>query len=81
MNPYSGLIELFEKKDLLVKQGNRLKYIDLNGEEHLDYRKAWMDPDKMNMIMSEYNEKLAPMVNTQDEEPVEEATEVELIEE
>jgi hypothetical protein len=40
-----------------------------------------MDPDKMNMIMSEYNEKLAPMVNTQDEEPVEEATEVELIEE
>jgi RecA/RadA recombinase len=81
MNPYSGLIELFEKKGLLEKQGNRLKYIDLKGEEHLDYRKAWMDPDKMNMIMSEYNEKLAPMVNTQDEEPVEEATEVELIEE
>jgi RecA/RadA recombinase len=81
MNPYSGLVELFEKKGLLEKQGNRLKYIDLKGEEHLDYRKAWMDPDKMNMIMSEYNEKLAPMVNTQDEEPVEEATEVELIEE
>ncbi len=81
MNPYSGLIELFEKKGLLEKQGNRLKYVDLKGEEHLDYRKAWMDPDKMNMIMSEYNEKLAPMVNTQDEEPVKEATEVELIEE
>ncbi|MBG11214.1 MAG: hypothetical protein CMD92_08665 [Gammaproteobacteria bacterium] len=81
MNPYSGLIELFEKKGLLEKQGNRLKYIDLKGEEHLDYRKAWMDPDKMNMIMSEYNEKLAPMVNTQDEEPIEEATESELTEE
>ena len=81
MNPYSGLIELFEKKGLLEKQGNRLKYIDLKGEEHLDYRKAWMDPDKMNMIMSEYNEKLAPMVNTQDEEPIEEATELELTEE
>ena len=81
MNPYSGLIELFEKKGLLDKQGNRLKYIDLKGDEHLDYRKAWMDPDKMNMIMSEYNEKLAPMVNTQDEEPVEEVTEVEQIEE
>jgi len=81
MNPYSGLIELFEKKGLLEKQGNRLKYIDLKGEEHLDYRKAWMDPDKMNMIMSEYNEKLAPMVNTQDEEPVEEAPELELTEE
>ena len=81
MNPYSGLIELFEKKGLLEKQGNRLKYVDLKGEEHLDYRKAWMDPDKMNMIMSEYNEKLAPMVNTQDEEPVETVTEAELIEE
>jgi len=67
MNPYSGLIELFEKKDLLVKQGNRLKYIDLAGEEHLDYRKAWMEPSKMNMIMSEYNEKLAPVVNTSDD--------------
>ena len=76
MNPYSGLIELFEKKGLLEKQGNRLKYVDLKGEEHLDYRKAWMEPDKMNMIMSEYNEKTAPMVNTQDDEPVEEASEL-----
>ena len=81
MNPYSGLIELFEKKGLLEKQGNRLKYIDLKGEEHLDYRKAWMEPEKLDMIMSEYNEKLKPVVNTQDEEPVEEATELELTEE
>ena len=66
---------------MLEKQGNRLKYIDLKGEEHLDYRKAWMQPEKMDMIMSEYNEKLAPVVNTQDEEPVEEATELELTEE
>ncbi len=81
MNPYSGLIELFEKKDLLVKQGNRLKYIDLNGEEHLDYRKAWMTPEKMDLIMSEYDEKTNPVVNTAEmadlvdeavEEPVEE---------
>tara|TARA_Y100000287_G_scaffold39422_1_gene30139 strand:+ start:344 stop:760 length:417 start_codon:yes stop_codon:yes gene_type:complete len=76
MNPYSGLIELFEKKGLLEKQGNRLKYVDLKGEEHLDYRKAWMEPEKMDMIMSEYNEKTAPVVNTQDDEPVEEAVEL-----
>jgi RecA/RadA recombinase len=81
MNPYSGLIELFEKKDLLVKQGNRLKYIDLNGEEHLDYRKAWMTPEKMNLIMSEYDEKTAPVVNTDDDMPETEAVvEAELIE-
>jgi len=81
MNPYSGLIELFEKKDLLVKQGNRLKYIDLNGEEHLDYRKAWMTPEKMNLIMSEYDEKTTPVVNTDDDMPETEAVvEAELIE-
>ena len=81
MNPYSGLIELFEKKDLLVKQGNRLKYIDLKGEEHLDYRKAWMTPEKMNLIMSEYDEKTTPVVNTDDDMPeVEAVVEAELIE-
>jgi RecA/RadA recombinase len=53
MNPYSGLIELFEKKGLLEKQGNRLKYVDLNGEEHIDYRKAWMVGDKLDLIMSD----------------------------
>jgi RecA/RadA recombinase len=67
MNPYSGLIELFEKKGLLEKQGNRLKYVDLSGNEHLDYRKAWMQGDKLDLIMSEYNEKTAPVVNTADD--------------
>ena len=67
MNPYSGLIELFEKKGLLEKQGNRLKYIDLNGEEHLDYRKAWVG-EKLDLIMSEYTEKTAPVVNTEEDD-------------
>jgi len=67
MNPYSGLIELFEKKELLTKQGNRLKYIDLAGNEHLEYRKAWMAPEKMDLIMSEYEEKTKPVVNTSDD--------------
>jgi RecA/RadA recombinase len=63
MNPYSGLVELFEKKGLLVKQGNRLKYVDLSGKEHLDYRKQW-DGSKLDLIMSEYKEKTAAVVNT-----------------
>jgi len=62
MNPYSGLVELFEKKNLLVKQGNRLKYIDLDGTEHLDYRKQWLGP-KLDMVMSQYAEKIKPVVN------------------
>ena len=72
MNPYSGLVELFEKKGLLTKQGNRLKYVNLAGEEVLEYRKAWMIGGKLDLIMSEYNEKMAPVVNT--DEVDEEAT-------
>jgi len=67
MNPYSGLVELFEKKGLLTKQGNRLKYINLAGEEVLEYRKAWMQEGKLDQIMMEYAEKIAPVVNTEDE--------------
>jgi hypothetical protein len=58
---------------LLTKQGNRLKYINLAGEEVLEYRKAWMQEGKLDLIMSEYNEKMAPAVNT-DEVDLEEAT-------
>jgi len=81
MNPYSGLVELFEKKGLLTKQGNRLKYINLAGEEVLEYRKAWMQEGKLDLIMSEYNEKMAPAVNTEEvdldeatDDQIEEAT-------
>jgi SHS2 domain-containing protein len=68
MNPYSGLVELFEKKNLLVKQGNRLKYVNLAGEEVLEYRKAWMLDGRLDLIMLEYNEKMAPVVNIADAE-------------
>jgi len=58
---------------LLTKQGNRLKYINLAGEEVLEYRKAWMQEGKLDQIMVEYNEKMKPVVNT-DEVDLEEAT-------
>ena len=54
MDPYSGLVDLFEKKGVLVQQGNRLKYIDSSGKEHLDYRKAWTG-DKLDMLMKDFN--------------------------
>ena len=41
MNPYSGLVDLAEKKGLLNKSGNRLVYKSTAGEEILQYRKAW----------------------------------------
>jgi RecA/RadA recombinase len=53
MNPYSGLVDLFEKEGLLVQSGNRLKFVDSKGIEHLHYRKEWKD-DKLNMIMEDF---------------------------
>jgi len=53
MDPYSGLVDLFEKQGLLVQSGNRLKYVDSTNKEHLEYRKDW-DGDKLTMIMNDY---------------------------
>jgi recombination protein RecA len=53
MDPYSGLVDLFEKQGVLVQSGNRLKYMDSKGKEHLEYRKDW-DGDKLTMIMNDY---------------------------
>ena len=58
MDPYSGLVDLFEKKGLLVQQGNRLKYVDSKGQEHIEFRKAWVG-DKLDMIMAEFKEEVS----------------------
>jgi RecA/RadA recombinase len=54
MSPYSGLLEFFEAKGLLVKQGNRLKYVTKSGEEMIEFRKNWTD-EKLDVIMAEWN--------------------------
>jgi hypothetical protein len=41
MNPFSGLVDLFEKKNILKKDGNRLKYVATDGTEIKQYRKEW----------------------------------------
>ena len=57
MNPYSGVVDLFEKEGLLKQEGNRLKWIDPEtGEEHKFYRKEWKD-DKLDMIMEKFHIK------------------------
>jgi recombination protein RecA len=61
MNPYSGLLELFEKKGLIVQQGNRLKYIDSHGKEFIEYRKQWSG-ELLNMVMVDYIHKKPEVV-------------------
>lgn len=41
MNPYSGLVDLAEKKGLLKKDGNRLMFVSSDGEIIKLYRKEW----------------------------------------
>jgi len=54
MDPYSGLVDLFESKGILVQQGNRLKFTDSKGAEHLYYRKEWKS-DKLDMLMEDFH--------------------------
>jgi recombination protein RecA len=65
MDPYSGLVELFEKEGILTASGNRLKYVDLKGVEHLEYRKGWTG-EKLDLVMKEYH-KIRPKTETQTE--------------
>ena len=41
MSPYSGMVDLAEKKGLLKKDGNRLMFITSDGEIIKQFRKAW----------------------------------------
>jgi len=68
MNPCSGLVDLFEKEGLLVQQGNRLKFVDSSGNEHLYYRKEWKE-DKLHMIMNDFHNH-KKIITEQTEEPV-----------
>jgi recombination protein RecA len=54
MDPYSGLVDLFEKKGILVQTGNRLKYVDNAKKEHIEFRKAWVGT-KLDMLMKDFD--------------------------
>jgi RecA/RadA recombinase len=41
MNPYSGLVDMIEGKNLLKKEGNSLVYTTNDGEVIKQFRKAW----------------------------------------
>lgn len=59
MNPYSGLIELFEKKGILEKDGNKLKYTYLDGTEDKWFRKQIIkDNSILDKIMKEFPAKM-----------------------
>jgi len=55
MDEYSGLIDLFEKKGVLVKDSTKMKYTDRAGKEHKYFRSA-IPNDLLDLIMNEWDE-------------------------
>lgn len=59
MDPYSGLFDYLERKNLITKDGNRYVYIDLAGKEHKYFRKEWNQNEDgiFDLVMSEFVKK------------------------
>lgn len=72
MSPTSGLLDMFEAKGILVKEGNRLAYTSTTtGEIIKEFRKGWTD-DKLMIIIDEWKETATKsVVNAEIEELVE----------
>jgi RecA/RadA recombinase len=76
MNPYSGLVDLFEKKGMLSKDGNRLKYVSSTGEEVKEYRKVWeAGGELLDRVMMDFKETSSVEDETSTEEQVEQVEE------
>jgi len=56
MNLYSGLVDLFEGKGLLAKEGNSLKYTLTNGTVIKQFRKAWdrNENESLDKVMADF---------------------------
>jgi|TARA_B100000035_G_scaffold193863_1_gene165509 RecA/RadA recombinase len=70
MDPYSGLVEFFEAKGILVKSGNKLAYTTASGEIMSEFRKNWTK-DKLDVVMTEWNSKDIDSESEELEEPEE----------
>ena len=70
MDPYSGLVEFFEAKGILVKSGNKLAYTTTSGEIMSEFRKNWTR-DKLDVVMTEWNSKDIDAESEELEEPEE----------
>jgi RecA/RadA recombinase len=73
MSPTSGLLDMFEAKGILVKEGNKLSYTSTTtGEIIKEFRKGWTD-DKLMIVIDEWNESSTKStVNIQTEEVTDE---------
>ena len=72
MSPYSGLLDMIEKAELVKKEGNSLVYTTLDGEIIKKFRKAWEANTEgcLDKVMSEYtikaNSKISNVTSKED---------------
>jgi RecA/RadA recombinase len=66
MNPYSGLLDLFEGAGLMTKEGNRLSYTTDDGEVLKFFRKGWESNDDgcLDKVMADYQKKSETKLST-----------------
>jgi hypothetical protein len=57
IDPYSGLVDFFEKQGQLEKEGNKLKYTDLDGNSEKYFRKD-IPRELLDKMMEEWPAKL-----------------------
>ena len=70
MDPYTGLFDLFEKRGLLSKDGNRLSYTDNEGVIHKYFRKEWNKNTDgiLDLVMNEFASK-SPVTEVENDQP------------
>jgi RecA/RadA recombinase len=78
MDPYSGLFDMIEAKGLLEKIGNRYKYVTLDGEEIIDFRKRWTGEllDRVMLDIPLRDEYSTSTINIEDDDAAEVADDV-----
>jgi len=67
MNPYSGLVDMFESQELLKKEGNSLVYTTTKGEVIKKFRKGWERNDDgcLDIVMEDFNRLPKHSISTQ----------------
>jgi recombination protein RecA len=61
MSPYSGLVDLIEKKEMLKREGNSLVFTTSEGEVIKKFRKAWEKNDEgcLDKVMADFGNQKA----------------------
>ena len=70
MSPYSGMVDLAEKKGLLKKDGNRLAFTTADGEIIKQFRKAWEQNEGgcLDRIMTDFKTQVQEVSSTESTE-------------